>query len=83
MSKANPDPNTKRATFNLLWDMWNALDDYDGFNDHAYGTIISRYASIIDDRIENSGYSRSVDSLKLYTTEQLEEELSERKEANQ
>jgi hypothetical protein len=49
-------------------------------NDGSPGTVISRYARMIDDRIENSGNSRSVDSLKLYTDEQLQEELDSRKE---
>lgn len=69
----------ERATFNLLWDMWNALDDHDGYGaGNNHGTIISRYASMIDDRINNSGNSRSVDSLKLYTTEQLQDEIDSR-----
>lgn len=80
MSKSNPDPKTNRATFKLLWDMWNALDDHYGDSPgNSYGTIISRYASIIDDRINNSGYSRAVETLKMFTTEQLENELKERK----
>lgn len=70
----------ERAVFKLLWDMWNQLDNHDGYGPgNSYGTIISRYASIIDDRIENSGNSRSVDSLKLYTTKQLKEEIESRK----
>ena len=80
MSKANPDPKTTKVAFNLLWDMWNVLDDHDGYgNGNNYGTIISRYASIIDDRIENSGHSRSITSLKLFSDEQLQDELDERK----
>lgn len=67
-----PD-KSERAVFNLLWDMYNEIEA----NSQA-GTIIGRYASIIDDRIKNSGHSRSVTSLKLYTTEQLEEELESR-----
>ena len=78
-SKANPDPKTKRATYKLLWDMWNALDDHDGYGPgNNYGTIISRYANIIDDRLNNSGNSRAVETLKLFTTEQLETELQQR-----
>lgn len=65
----------ERATFNLLWDMVKEVLKADG---RGQGTIISRHASLIDDRLNNSGHSRSVDSLKLYTTEQLEEELEER-----
>lgn len=42
------------------------------------GSIVGRYASIIDDRIENTGNSRSVISLKLYTSKQLQDELDER-----
>lgn len=68
----------ERRTFHLLWDMHNAIENDN--SDHGTGTIISRYASILDDRIENSGYSRSVDSLKLYTTEQLQEEIDSRDE---
>jgi hypothetical protein len=66
----------ERAVLNLLWDMVNKIQDanYDNI-----GTIISRYASMIDDRIENSGNSRSVDSLRLYTSEQLQDELDSRK----
>lgn len=66
-----------RAIFKMLWDMVNEIKRDGG---KSSGTIISRYASMIDDRIENSGYSRSVDNLKLYTTEQLQEELDERNE---
>lgn len=66
-----------RAVFKLLWDMVGELRRYEG-NRNA-GTIISRYAGILDDRIENSGYSRSTQSLKLYDTKQLKEELEERK----
>jgi hypothetical protein len=65
----------ERAVFNLLWDMYNKARDSD-----RPGTVISRYASMIDDRIENSGNSRSVDSLKLYTTEQLQEEIESRED---
>lgn len=46
------------------------------------GMIISRYAGIIEDKINNSGYSRNTDSLKLFTTEQLKEELEERDEVS-
>lgn len=63
----------ERAIFNLLWDMLNAAREAD-----SPGQVISRYAGMIDDRIDNSGNSRSVDSLKLYTTEQLQEELESR-----
>lgn len=62
-------------TFQMLWDMYNAARYAD-----RPGQVISRYASMIDDRIENSGNSRSVDSLKLYTDEQLQDELDGRKE---
>ena len=70
----------ERAVFNLLWDMVNEIDGKDG---RTRGTIISRYAGVLDDRIDNSGYSRSVLSLKLYTTEQLQDELDEREEVNE
>lgn len=63
----------ERAVFNLLWDMFNTARDAD-----SPGQVIGRYASMIDARIENSGNSRSVDSLKLYTAEQLQEELDSR-----
>lgn len=76
MTDQNTVDKEKRAVFNLLWDMVNACDDEDN---KTRGTIISRHASIIDDRIENSGNSRSADSLKLYSTEQLQSELSSRK----
>ena len=65
----------ERAVFSALWDMYNAARDSD-----RPGSIISRYASMIDDRIENSGNSRSVDSLKFYTIEQLQEEIDGRNE---
>lgn len=64
-----------RATFSMMWDMFNNATKSD-----SPGMVISRYASMIDDRLESSGNSRSVDSLKLYTTEQLQDELDERKE---
>lgn len=67
---------SSQVTFRLLWKMVNEIRDI-GF-DEPTGTIIGRYASMIDDRLENSGHSRSVDSLKLYTTEQLQEEINER-----
>lgn len=80
MSKANPDPNTDRATYKLLWDLWNALDDHDGYGKgNNYGTIISRYAYIIDDRINNSGFSRATETLKLFSTQDLKDELESRK----
>jgi hypothetical protein len=63
----------ERAVFKLLWDMFNAARETNN-----PGQVISRFASIIDDRVENSGNSRSVDSLKLYSTEQLEQELADR-----
>jgi hypothetical protein len=66
-----------RATFDLLWDMYNSIEGSNA------GQVIGRYASIIDDRIENSGNSRSVDSLKLYTYQQLQDELDERDESNE
>ena len=69
---------SKRDTFKMLWKMLDEIRQDKG--ERGSGTIISRYASIIDNRIENSGYSRSTDSLSLYTTEQLEEELEERNE---
>lgn len=68
----------ERAVFTMLWDMVNAIDMDGG---KAIGSIISRYANMIDDRINNSGFSRSVDSLKLYTYDQLQEELDSRDEA--
>lgn len=68
---------TKRATFSLLWQMVNEISKYGQEN---AGTIISRYASMLDDRIENSGHSRSTDSLKLYSVKQLLAELDSRKE---
>lgn len=68
----------KRAVFKMLWDMVNSLK---GEDNRTAGTIISRYAGMLDDRIENSGYSRSVDSLKLYTTKQLQTEIDSRQEA--
>lgn len=53
----------ERATFNLLWDMVNEVQKGETYRGRSQsGTIISRYASMIDDRIENSGYSRSVGS---------------------
>lgn len=73
----NQASEDKRPIFKLLWNMQNEIER--NMSERGTGTIISRYASMIDDRIENSGYSRSIDSLKLYTTEQLEEELKERK----
>lgn len=68
--------NAKRDVFRLLWDMVNQISKGNGGRDT--GMIIGRYAGLIDDRIENSGYSRSVDSLKLYTIEQLQEEINSR-----
>jgi hypothetical protein len=44
------------------------------------GTIIARYADIFDDRLENSGNSRSTTSLALYSAEQLKKELKSREE---
>lgn len=80
MSKTNPDPNTERSTYKLLWDMWNVLDDHDGYGrGNTHGTIISNYAHLIDGRIEGSPYSASTESLKLFTTQQLEDELKRRK----
>ena len=64
----------ERAVFKLLWDMVNATQE----SPESAGTIIGRHASMIDDRINNSGHSRSVDSLKLYTYDQLQDELDER-----
>lgn len=75
LSEQSKNKENERAVFNLLWDMANKIREDGGMNT---GTIIGRYASIIDDRIENSGNSRSVDSLKLYTYEQLQDELDER-----
>lgn len=66
---------SERNTFQMLWDLYNTARDSD-----RPGQVIGRYAGIIDDRIENSGNSRSVDSLKLYTDEQLQDELDSRKE---
>lgn len=69
----------ERAVFNLLWDMLNEIEeDRQGPGKSHTGTIIGRYASIIDDRIENSGNSRSVLSLRLYTAQQLKDELESR-----
>ena len=70
----------ERKTFNLLWDMANEIRNDGGMNT---GTIISRYAGIIDDRIENGGNSRSTESLKLYSDEQLQEELDDRKKEDE
>lgn len=67
----------ERAVFSMLWDMANAIREDGGSNT---GSIISRYAGMIDDRIDNSGNSQSVDSLKLYTDEQLQDELDSRSE---
>lgn len=69
------EPTKDRAVFKLLWDMYNAARDSD-----SPGQVIGRYAGIIDDRIEDSGNSRSVQSLKLYTYEQLQDELDERED---
>jgi len=75
-----------RNIFGLLWKMYHELKDEEEDYENSTrmrddrGTIISRYASMLDDRIENSGYSRSVDSLKLYTDEQLQAELDSRRE---
>lgn len=68
--------DTEKPIFKLLWQLANELDRYE--DTRPRGTIISRYAGIIDDRLQNSGYSRSVDSLKLYDTNQLKEELKSR-----
>lgn len=72
-----------RETFSMLWKMIDEVREQQ-FSPRrdATGTIISRYARIIDDRINNSGHSRSVDSLKLYTYEQLQDELDERDSDN-
>lgn len=70
-----------KPIFNLLWQMVNEIDkarDREIMRDST-GTIISRYASMIDDRLENSGNSQSVDSLKLYDTYQLKDEIASRK----
>lgn len=69
----------KRATFQLLWDMVNTIQDSSFIG--STGQVISRYASMIDDRIENSGNSRSTDSLKLYTIKQLQDEIDSREKA--
>lgn len=68
----------ERATFSLLWQMAKEISQHGAT---ATGTIIGRYAGIIDDRINNSGHSRSVDSLKLYSDQQLKDELARRKES--
>lgn len=73
MNKKALNIDKERAVFNLLWDMFNTAREAD-----SPGQVIGRYAGMIDDRIENSGYSRSVDSLKLYTTEQLQDEIDSR-----
>lgn len=66
-------------TFKLLWKMHNEANNAEPYRGRDQtGAVISRYAGIIDDRIENSGYSRNTDSLKLWTTEQLQEELTRR-----
>ncbi len=68
-----------RPIFKMLWNMVNEIEEAPMYRGESQtGTIISRYASMIDDRIANSGHSRSVDSLKLYTTEQLQAEIDER-----
>lgn len=70
----------ERNTFRLLWKMIDEIERADTYRGRPQtGTIISRYASMIDDRIENSGHSRSVDSLMLFDTDQLEEELERRR----
>lgn len=71
--------NKEVNTFKYLWKLVNEVKRAE-FDDKPTGTIVGRYASMFDDRLENSGHSRSVDSLKLYSTEQLEEELKERKQ---
>lgn len=73
------------STFRFLWKMVNELERHNWSEGASgpgnnMGTIISRYASMLDDRLENSGYSRSTDSLALYSTRQLKEELEERKD---
>lgn len=74
----------ERAVFNLLWDLVNEVEEADTYRGRSQtGTIISRYAGVIDDRINNSGHSRSTLSLKLYTDEQLKEELESRKLAQE
>jgi len=65
----------EKGIFNLLWDMYNEAMD-----SNNPGQVIGRYAGIIEDRLENSGNSRSTQSLKLYTTEQLQEEIDDREE---
>jgi ribosome-binding protein aMBF1 (putative translation factor) len=65
----------QRNTFNLLWDL---IHDTEEESSQNIGTIVGRYASIIDDRIDNSGHSRVTVSLKLYTTEQLQAEIDSR-----
>ena len=75
------DEQKQRAVFNLLWDLWHELEEHEGYgHGNNYGTIISRYAGVIDDRIANSGHSRSTLSLKLFTEEQLKDELESRHE---
>lgn len=70
-----------RNVFKLLWRMVNDIEQADTYRGRSQtGTIISRYAGMIDDRIENSGYSRSTDSLSFYTVKQLKEEIQRRKE---
>ena len=71
---------SSQNTFRLLWKMINEIENAGTYRGRPQtGTIISRYASMIDDRIQNSGYSRSVDSLMLFDTDQLEEELERRR----
>ena len=72
---------SERNTFKMLWKMLDEIQNADTYKGRSQtGTIISRYAGIIDDRINNSGHSRSTDSLSLYTDKQLKDELDERKE---
>ena len=79
--------SSERNVFKMLWKMYHECRKDDEKREYGMairdnkGMIISRYASIIDDRIEGSNYCRSIDGLALYSTEQLKEELASRKNA--
>lgn len=69
--------------FKMLWKMKHQIDDaeerYMGGRVDPVGSIISKYAGIIEDRLQNSGHCASSDGLMTYATYQLEEELERRK----
>lgn len=77
----NSSGEDERDVFGLLWAMVRDVE-CEGHKNNGLtaGTIIGRHARIIDDRIENSGYSRTTDSLKLYTIKQLKDEIKNRKD---